>query len=222
MSLLNKILFKLFGVRLISSQCGEDLIIESFLPFKKDGFFVDIGAHHPVKYSNTFLFHNKGWTGINIEPNPKKKGLFNFFRNKDINLNIGIGPVKSEMDFYVFDESTLSTFDENSVKEFKKIGHIVTDIIKVPVLPLKEVLEKYANNKEIDLMSVDTEGYDIEVLKSNDWKKFRPHFIIIETLEYREGNTGKKLNNTYDKYMEEIGYNKIADTHINTIYEKSY
>jgi len=218
----NKILFKLFGVRLIGSQCGEDLIIESFLPFKKDGFYVDVGANHPIKFNNTLLFHNKGWKGINIEPNPKKKWLFNLFRNKDTNLTIGIGKEKSEMDFYVFDESTLSTFDENSVKEFKKIGHIVTNIIKVPILPLKDVLEKYAGEREIDLMSVDTEGYDMEVLQSNDWKKFRPRFIIIETLEYREGNTGKKLNDIYDKYMNEIGYNKIADTHINTIYEKSY
>src|ERR1035437_1505949 len=156
----NKIIHKIFGVRFISSQCGEDLIIESFLPFKKDGFYVDVGANHPIKFNNTFLFHNKGWKGINIEPNPKKKWLFKLFRNKDINLNIGIGPEKSEIDFYVFDESTLSTFDENSVKEFKKIGHIVTNIIKVPIFPLKDVFEKYAENKEIDLMSVDTEGYD--------------------------------------------------------------
>ncbi|MEK7202852.1 MAG: FkbM family methyltransferase [Patescibacteria group bacterium] len=221
MSLLNKILFKIFGVRLISSQCGEDLIIESFLPFKKDGFYVDIGAHHPIKYSNTFLFHNKGWKGINIEPNPEKKKLFNFFRGKDVNLNMGIGPIKSEMDFYVFDESTLSTFDESSAKEFKKIGHIVTNVIKVPIFPLKEVLEKYAHNKEIDLMSIDTEGYDMEVLKSNDWKRFRPEFIILETIEYSKDGKGKKLNDVYDKYMSEIGYNKVADTNINTIYRKN-
>jgi FkbM family methyltransferase len=220
MILLNKILFKIFGVRLVSSQCGEDLIIESFLPFKKDGFYVDIGAHHPVKYSNTFLFHNKGWRGINIEPNPSKKWLFNFLRNKDTNLNIGIGPEKSEMDFYVFDESTLSTFDKNSSEEYKKIGHVVTEIIKVPVLPLKEVLEKYAGSREIDLMSVDTEGYDMQVLNSNDWKKFRPGFIILETIEYSKDGKGKKMNDIYDKYMEEIGYAKIADTNINTIYKK--
>ena len=56
--MINKILFKLLGVRLISSQCGEDLIIESLMPFKKDGFYIDIGANHPIKYSNKFLFKN--------------------------------------------------------------------------------------------------------------------------------------------------------------------
>jgi FkbM family methyltransferase len=220
--MINKILHKLFGIRFISSQTGEDLIIETLLPFKKDGFYIDIGANHPVKYNNTLLFHNKGWKGINIEPNPSKKWLFRLFRSHDINLNIGVGQEKSEIDFYVFDESTLSTFDKSSVEEFKKIGHKILRTIKIPVLPLKEILAKYTDNKEIDLMTIDTEGYDMDVLKSNDWQKFRPNFIILETLEYRENNTGKKLNDIFDPYMEKIGYRKIADTYINTIYEKTY
>ena len=220
--MIGKIIYKLFGLRLIGSQGGEDLIIEHFLPTKKDGFYVDIGANDPVRLNNTLLFHNKRWTGINIEPNPKKKWLFNLMRMRDINLNIGIGPKRSEMEFYVFDQSILSTFNKNSADEYRKMGHIITNIVKVPVVPLKEVLGKYAKGKEIDIMSVDTEGYDMEVLESNDWKKFRPRFIILETLEYREGNIGKKLNDTYDKYMSNLGYNKVADTYINTIYEKSY
>lgn len=218
--MLNKILFKLFGVRLISSQCGEDLIIETLLPFKRGGFYVDVGANHPIKYNNTFLFNAKGWRGINIEPNPKRMKLFRIFRRHDINLNVGIGQLESELDFYVFDEHTLSTFDNNSVAEFTKIGHKVKEVIKVPVKPLSKILEEYGGGREIDLLTIDTEGYDLEVLKSNDWEKFRPHFIIIETLEYRKEGEGKKLNNIYDSFMTDLGYNKIADTYINTIYEK--
>lgn len=221
--MINKILFKIFGVRLISSQTGEDLIIESLLPQKKDGFYVDIGANHPIKFNNTFLFHNKGWSGINIEPNPSRAWLFKLFRRNDINLSIGIGAQKSNMDFYVFKVNTLSTFDKKSADEYQRMGHRLKKVINIPILPLRDVLNKHCDaNKEIDIMSIDTEGLDMEVLKSNDWKKFRPHFIILETLEYREGNTGKKLNDVYDKYMSEIGYSKVADTHINTIYEKIY
>lgn len=221
--MINKILFKIFGVRLISSQTGEDLIIESLLPQKKDGFYVDIGANHPIKFNNTFLFHNKGWSGINIEPNPSRAWLLSLLRRNDINLSIGIGSQKSNMDFYVFKVNTLSTFDKKSSDEYQRMGHRLKKVINIPILPLKDVLNEYCEtSKEIDIMSIDTEGLDMEVLKSNDWKKFRPHFIILETLEYREGNTGKKLNNVYDKYMSEIGYDKIADTHINTIYEKIY
>jgi FkbM family methyltransferase len=218
--MLNKILHKVFGIRLVSSQCGEDLIIESIIPFKKDGLYVDVGANHPIKYSNTFLFKAKGWHGINIEPNPVRIKLFNIFRHGDVNLNVGIGTSESEMDFYIFDEHTLSTFDTNSVNEFKKIGHRVKKIIKVNILPLKNILEKYCNKKQIDILSIDTEGYDLEVLKSNDWNKFRPRFVILETLEYRKDGEGKKLNDIFDPFMENVGYKKIADTYINTIYEK--
>jgi FkbM family methyltransferase len=220
--MLNKILLKLLGVRLISSQYGEDLIIESLLPHKKDGFYIDIGANHPIKYNNTLLFYKKGWQGINIEPNPSRLWLFKLLRKRDINLNLGIGKENSAMDFYIFKESTLSTFDKAASDEYQKMGHDLKKIIKIMITPLKDVLEKYAKQKEIDILSVDTEGFDMEVLQSNDWQKFRPRFLIIETLEYKKDGTGKKLNDIFDPYTESFGYKKIADTYINTIYEKTY
>src|SRR6187549_1146013 len=177
--MINKILFKLFGVRLVSSQTGEDLILETLMPDKKTGLYVDIGANHPIKFNNTFLFHNKGWSGINIEPNPSRLWWFKIFRKSDTNLNIGIGKEKSEIDFYVFYTHTLSTFDKNSADEYQKMGHKIKKIIKVPILPLSSVLEKYAKNKEIDIMSIDTEGYDMNVLESNDWNRFKPRFIVL-------------------------------------------
>lgn len=220
--MLNKILLKILGVRLVSSQCGEDLILESLLSNKKNGFYVDVGANHPIKYNNTLLFYNKGWTGINIEPNYSRMWLFKLLRRKDINLNIGIGQKESEMDFHVFKESTLSTFDNEASIKYQKMGHPLKQTIKIPIIPLKNILEKYTDNKEIDILSVDTEGFDMEVLESNDWDKFRPHFIIIETLEYVKNGNGKKLNNTFDPYMQNIGYKKVAETYINTIYEKTH
>lgn len=217
---LNKILFKLFGLRLISSQCGEDFIIESIIPSKKRGLYVDIGANHPIKYSNTFLFRQKGWRGINIEPNPHRIKSFRFWRRGDVNLNIGVADKEAELDFFVFKEHTLSTFDVESANEFQKIGHRVKEVIKVPVLPLCKIFEKYLNGRQVDLLSIDTEGYDMEILQSNDWTRFQPTFIIVETLEYRKEGEGKKLNVSFDPFFASIGYKKIADTNINTIYEK--
>lgn len=220
--MLNKILLKLFGLRLISSQCGEDLIIESLIPQKKNGFYVDIGANHPVKYNNTLLFYKKGWTGINIEPNHSRIWLFNLLRKRDINLNVGIGKTDSVMNFHVFKESTLSTFDDSAADKYVKMGHPLDKTIKIPIVPLKKILEKHAANTEIDILSMDTEGFDMEVLESNDWTKYRPRFLIIETLEYDKNEAGKKLNNLFDPYLEKIGYKKFAETYINTIYEKMY
>jgi FkbM family methyltransferase len=218
----NKIIHKIFGFRLVNSQCGEDLIIESLLPFKKSGFYVDIGANHPTKFNNTRLFYNKGWRGINIEPNPQRLWLFNIFRRGDKNLNIGVGGEKSEMIFYVFKENTLSTFSQQASIKYTKMGHKVKEQLAIRLEPLKDILSQYAKNQEIDIMSVDTEGFDMEVLESNDWNTFRPRFLILETLEYRKNGLGKKLNSVFDPYMEKVGYKKVADTYINTIYEKNY
>ncbi len=222
MNLLNKILFKFFKVRIIFSQFGEDLIIESIISNKKDGIYVDIGANHPIKFNNTFLFYKKGWRGINIEPNPNRFFLFKLFRKKDINLNIGIGKENSTLDFYIFKEDTLCTFEKDVAKKYQNMGHKLKKIKKINVFSLKEIFIKNLKHRNIDILTIDTEGYDMEVLKSNDWNIYRPDLIILETLEYKKDRTGKKLNYLFDPYMESIGYNKIADTYINTIYKKEY
>ena len=217
---INDIIAKTLKIRIVRgySQCGEDLIIEKLLP-KNEGFYVDIGANHPIRSSNTYLFYKKGWRGINIEPNPSMRWLFKLFRDYDINLNIGIGPKKSEIDLYVFKINTLSTFEKKSADEYQKMGYKLKKIIKVPVFPLKDVLEKYSCEREIDLMSIDTEGYDMEVLKSNDWKKFKPKFIILETTEGAKADKCER-NGMFDEYMAKIGYKIVSNTQLNTIYER--
>lgn len=210
---------RLIGKNSTYSQTGEDLILNLFFK-KNDGFYVDIGANNPRLFNNTYLFYLKGWRGINIEPSPNNIKLFYRTRKKDINLNIGISSQKDNLNFYIMDESTLSTFSKDTADEYKKMGHHVIETKKVQTKRLDDVLrENLPKDKEIDFFSIDTEGFDKEVLKSNDWSKYRPKFIIIETLEYKNDGSGKKLNEYYDSYFKEIGYKKIADTYINTIYQ---
>lgn len=220
--MLHKILLKLFGLRLISSQCGEDLIIESIIPTQRKGFYVDVGANHPIKFSNTRLFYKKGWNGINIEPNHARMWLFKLLRRRDINLNVGIGQTVSEMNFHVFKESTLSTFDAAAASSYVNMGHPIQHVVHIPIRPLRDILAEHTQGKEIDILSVDTEGFDMEVLESNDWNIYRPRFVILETLEYNRHGEGKKLNRTFDPYMESVGYTVRAETYINTIYEKTH
>ena len=101
------------------SQNGEDLIINRFLNNKKKGFFVDVGAHHPIRFSNTFLFYKKGWSGINIDAMPGSMKYFNKYRPRDINIEMGVGIKKNRSIFYQFNEPALNTFDskEASIKQ---------------------------------------------------------------------------------------------------------
>src|SRR6187431_556967 len=101
------------------SQEGEDLILNRILEKKTCGFYVDVGAHHPKRFSNTYLFYQKGWRGINIDAMPGSMAEFRNFRPRDINIEAAVGAAK-EIPFYVFDEKALNTFDSNLAEERKK------------------------------------------------------------------------------------------------------
>lgn len=56
--------------KLSFSQEGEDMLLDRFFMNQKDGFYVDVGAHHPERFSNTNYYYLRGWRGINIEADP--------------------------------------------------------------------------------------------------------------------------------------------------------
>lgn len=91
--ILDAIAPKLLYRKVFYSQDGEDALLSSFYERKKGykGFFVDVGAHHPYRFSNTAYYYKKGWRGINIEPTPNLFNVFLKHRKRDINLNLGIG-----------------------------------------------------------------------------------------------------------------------------------
>lgn len=211
---------KVFGWQRSYSQCGEDLVLYNLIG-KSSGFYVDIGANDPRYFNNTYFFYKKGWRGINVEPNISKLRLFNCLRSRDINLNLGIGNKSGLAKFYKFEIDQLSTFSEDVSEEYLKMGHKLKSVHEVRLEPLRVILEKHLpSNQLIDIMSIDTEGYDFEVLKSNDWEKYRPGYIILESIEYTPDNSGKKLNDDLDAFMSGVGYKNIVDTHVNTIYKK--
>ena len=184
--LLNKLLnFRNFKT-ISYSQEGEDLILERFFENQNYGFFVDIGAHHPQRFSNTYLLYKKGWRGINIDPMPGIMNLFNKLRPEDINIEVGISQIESKLKYYIFNDSALNTFSEKEALLKSKINpnkYFIVETKIINTFPLKTILDKFINNNvNIDMMSIDVEGLDLEVLSSNDWSKYRPKLILVEEL----------------------------------------
>ena len=177
-------------VSLSYSQQSEDIVLLKFFNKKWGGCFVDIGAFHPKKYSNTHLLTKLGWTGINIEPNPDQFIYFEKKRRKDINLNIGISLNEDELNYYAFNNPAVNTFDKLHAEKWSKVdGFEIIKESKIKVQPLSSVLSKYlTTGRQIDLMTIDVEGLDIDVLKSNDWEKYRPIMILIESDIYENLN----------------------------------
>tara|TARA_E500000178_G_scaffold238391_1_gene234878 strand:+ start:899 stop:1636 length:738 start_codon:yes stop_codon:yes gene_type:complete len=194
------------------SQEGEDIILKRYFENRKNGFYVDIGAHHPYRYSNTALLREMGWSGINIEPSPDLIEKFYRFRPEDINLNLGVSFDQGEMIFYKFNEQLINTFSEDlALSRNGKNGWKITDKILIKTVSLCNILQENINeNQKIDLLSVDTEGLDYEVIKSNDWNKYRPEIIVVEMYEIM--HIKHVLSSELCSFLEQKDYCVFAKT----------
>lgn len=191
------------------SQEGEDLILSKFFDGKRKGFFVDVGAFHPVRFSNTLKFYKLGWHGINIEARPGSKKLFDSIRKRDINVEYPVSDVASELVYYCFNEPALNGFSPQLTMERNGIGHYkVIKEIKMMTKRLDEILDEYLPiDQKIDFMSIDVESFDLNVLKSNNWNKYKPEVILVEDLEFDFNNSS-----SITSYLGSNGYQMFART----------
>lgn len=201
------------------SQEGEDLILQRIFGIQKTGFYVDVGAHHPKRFSNTYLFYKRGWRGINIDAMPGSMDAFNRTRPRDINLELGIAENRAKLDYYIFNELALNGFsrDVSQERHTAESTYLIKKVIKVDVLPLDEILEQYLPvGQNIDFLSVDVEGLDFEVLKSNDWDSYRPTFVLAEVL----GSSLHEIQQSeIGQFMQEKDYVLYAKC-MNTVFFK--
>ena len=195
------------------SQDGEDMIIRSFYEenMTHKGFFVDVGALHPFRFSNTMHFYEKGWRGINIEPTPNAIELFKKYRPNDIDLTLGIGETEQALTFYCFNEPALNTFSKAVAEErCLKPAYKITREIPVKVLPLAKVLDQYLPvGTGIDFMSIDVEGLDLQVLRSNNWNKYRPKYLLVED---PLSDVSKAAQSDICQYLSSLQYLLVAVT----------
>ena len=203
------------------SQDGEDMMLQTYYEGKRDykGFYVDIGAHHPYRFSNTAFFYNKGWRGINVEPAPSLFSSFKKYRKRDINLNVGVSDSNSSNHFYVFNDQALNTFDEKIAEERHSNNdrYKIVSKIEIKTYTLEDILEKYLpNNQHIDFLTIDVEGLDLNVLKSNNWNKFHPDFILVEC--------NATIDNIFEdniyQFLKEKNYNMEGKTFRTSLFRK--
>ncbi len=165
------------------SQNGEDILLQRIFSDKPTGFFVDIGAHHPIRFSNTYWLYLRGWRGINIDATPGCMDAFKRERPEDLNIEVGISDKNQLLKFYVFNEPALNTFNKDeAVKKNGLKSYRIVKTIDVQTRPLSSIFEEYmAGRLTIDYLNIDIEGLDLEALKSNDWNKYRPSVISVES-----------------------------------------
>jgi FkbM family methyltransferase len=197
------------------SQEVEDLILARLFEGQRTGFYVDVGAHHPWRFSNTYLFYRRGWRGINIEPNPESLSLFERHRKRDINLNYGVADQGGELSYFMFNEPALNSFDPRLSQQRLSEKHWIVGTKTIQVRRLAALLEHFLPfETRIDFMSVDVEGYDLKVLESNDWSQFRPTCVLVEAEGFDLGNPG---NEPVHRLLMRHDYQLFAKT-FNTVF----
>jgi len=202
------------------SQEGEDMILRNIFEGQKKGFYVDVGAHHPKRFSNTYLFYKMGWSGINIDAMPGSMKAFDKIRSRDINLEVAVSDKKETLTYYVFDEPALNGFSEEiSEERIKRGNHRVVDEVRLETSTLEEILDNYLpQGLEIDFLSVDVEGFDLRVLRSNNWQKYRPRFVLVESLEFELEKMDE--DNVY-RYLKGEGYSLYAKAVTTLVFKRN-
>lgn len=186
------------------------MILSRLLEGVKKGFYVDVGAHHPMRFSNTYYFYKRGWSGINIDATPGSMAAFEKFRPRDVNLELAIGELGQERRFFLFDEPAFNSFNESRSREHDGSRSTIRKEVVQRTRSLREILhERLPADVAINFLSVDVEGMDLEVLQSNDWERFRPRIICVESI----GKTVSELNgDAVYRFLSERGYELYAKT----------
>lgn len=199
---------------IVFSQDGEEIYLKQKFAEKIKGTYVDIGAFHPFRFSNTYWAYKRGWQGINIEPNIENYKLFCDLRPNDININCGISNKNGKMDYYLLKEGALNTFCFDEIKNKKDI----IDIYKMEIRRLDSVFEEYGI-KEVDYIDIDVEGMELEVLQSIDWNKVCIKCILLE--QRRMTLLDVIHSDTYE-FLKDKGYIPVCKYNRTVVYEKVF
>lgn len=192
------------------SQEGEDLLLSRIFHAQARGTYIDIGAHHARRFSNSYWAYLRGWSGVAIDPSEGAARSFHRSRPRDKFIQECVALQAGSVTFHVFDEGALNTTSKDR-SDFlaREIGATSRSVV-VPCAPLSNMLDKAwgaSTPRTIDFMSIDVEGSEMDVLESNDWVRYKPRVIVIELL----GRTMSEVDAAPEvQFLVALGYQPVA------------
>lgn len=217
-------IFVPFG-RVAYGQNAEDIVLAKFLDDRlknqQKGFYIDIGAHHPFRYSNTYYFYKKGWKGLNIDADKKAIQLFKLFRRKDINVQALVAKQSKTLSYYVFTDRAFNTCDFQLAKAIiKKKRAQLIEKKELRSQKLQNILDKYLQpGQKIDFLSIDVEGMDDELLQAFDFVNFAPSYLLIEDLDFIN-NKSNQNSKKIARFLKKQGYVFVSQVFNTAIWQK--
>jgi FkbM family methyltransferase len=176
------------------AQNGEDVVLSRAFADQQFGFYVDIGACHPVEDSVTLHFYERGWRGVNVEPDRELHVLFPEARPRDSNLCAAVGRPRGRVAFHPTGTRGHGTLDA-TLASARGAGRAAE---RVPAMLLSDVIDCYGPDEgEIDFLKIDVEGGEAGVIASGDWMRHRPRVLVIEAVD-------DKGNPTYEAWEPDL------------------
>jgi FkbM family methyltransferase len=204
------------------SQCGEDRAVNfAFRMLSIDEItYLDVGACHPTEINNTYFFYRKGHRGVLVEPNVSLCEQLRRVRPEDKTLAAGIGFTgERSADYYVMNYHELNTFSKGEAEhqERETKGRVkIREVIRMPLLNINDVMAEHLKGAPT-FLSIDTEGLDLPILKTIDYKRFRPKIICAETLVSSTTRTIPEI----PEFMATVGYVARGGSIVNTLFVDS-
>ncbi len=195
------------------AQFCTDLALARFFPDDYVGRYIDVGCNHPTQQSNTYLFYQRGWAGVCIDP-ADKSALYDELRPDDYYLGLAVGQHDGPVNFYLCEEDSVSTVVKSEAKK-RKVSKVQR---KFPMLTLASILCELGIEKEDwGILSIDVEGYEKQVLEGCPWEYgFRPRLIVLESCL---PCTRIPCHEDWEHILTSFGYVHAATCGVNRIYE---
>jgi len=207
-------------------QFGEDAVLQNIFRQKawrqaaKDkaekiknsaGFYVDIGAFAPLQHSNTYWFYRRGWRGINVDATPGSMRIFKWLRPRDINLELAVSSQFGELTYYCWGvPNVMNTTSREAAEEVVRNGGQQPEKITVKARTLENILDEFLpKGQTIDFLTVDVENHNFEVIKSNNWSKYKPRLIVVEA-DNDAPDFEAILNSAMTRFLKGQGYDVCA------------
>ena len=167
-----------------------------------------MGCQHPISNNNTYLLYKRGWSGINIDLDPKNIRLFNLERPDEINICKCVSSDNSKKDLFFFHPgSPINSLEKKTTKDKSNFS-----LKKIKTYTLNSILEDH-KILNIDYFNLDVEGHEIDILKNFDIKYYKPKVISVEfidyqmkKLEFKNNNINRVLQSDLYRYFISNGY----------------
>ena len=200
------------------SQYGEDTYLWDIFAGKTDGFFVELGAADGLLFSNSYVFEVLGWRGLLVEPHPALYEACRRNRPGSLVVQAVAGPDDStgEVDFFCAENDvgpsllSFSKADKKHLSRCRKEG-LELRTVRVPYTSLNSLLEGVT--EQVDFLSLDVEGAELEVLAGFDLDRYDPRILLIES-------HGKDHKDRLDRYLLNFNYVSVMERHCNIFYGK--